>query len=209
MQGHADVERGILRKDAGMADTLYGQGLYWDAVHNLGDGDLAPRPEWQVDPPEDQVQKAQTLLAIGQALVQFKTAEAPLDDRAVLENADLPTITPEEQAARQAVKQEQAAALARSKGPFGGGGEPDGDEPDNEGGPPLKGRKKGAPKSGSAKMGASMVTKKVRFAGLPIAIESPKAIDARLARRRRPRARLRPDAARLRLYRRRPDGRRR
>ena len=32
------------------ADTLYGQGLYWDALHNLGDGDLAPRPAWQVDP---------------------------------------------------------------------------------------------------------------------------------------------------------------
>lgn len=167
--GHSDVERGILRKDAGMADCIYEQGLYWDTLHNYGDADLTPRPMWQVDPPEDQQMKADTINKMGLGLAAMKTAEAPIDDRAVLEQANLPTITPEEQAARQAVKAEQAAALARSRGPIGGapGGdeEPDGDE---DGGPPIKGKK------GSAKMGASMIVKKQSFAGLPIAVESPK-----------------------------------
>lgn len=151
VQGHSDVERGILRKDAAMADCIYEQGLYWDALHNYGDGELAPRPMWQVDPPEDQVQKAQTLLAIGQGLVAFKTADAPIDDRGILEQANLPVITPEEQAARQAVKAEQQAALARASAPVAGAGgdgddEPDGGE-DKDGPPPAKG------KPSSAKMG--------------------------------------------------------
>src|SRR6185312_16002290 len=114
MDGATAVSLNYLRKDAGIGTCLHQQCLTWDAEHNYRDMTVAPRPMWQVDPPEDQQSKADTLNKMGTGLVQMKTAGAPIDDRAVLEAAGLPTITPEEQAARQAVQAEEDAARARA-----------------------------------------------------------------------------------------------
>jgi len=160
MDGATAVSLNYLRKDAGIGTCLHQQCLTWDAEHNYRDMTVAPRPMWQVDPPEDQQSKADTLNKMGTGLVQMKTAGAPIDDRAVLEAAGLPTITPEEQAARQAVQAEEDAARARAAS---GGPEDDVEAP---------GAKQGGRKR-SAQMAAAVV-RRTTFAGLPIAIENPK-----------------------------------
>jgi hypothetical protein len=159
MGGASAVSLNYLRKDAGIAMCLHQQVLTWDAEHNYGDPTLAPRPTWQVDPPEDEQTKADTLNKLGTGLAALKGAGAPIDDRGVLEAAGLPTITVEEQAARDAIKAEEDAAAAAKAG--GGPGNDDGGDA-----PP--------PKRGKAKMGAAPIFKRVTFAGLPIAVENPK-----------------------------------
>jgi hypothetical protein len=139
--------------------------LTWDAEHNYRDATLAPRPMWQVDPPEDQQTKADTLNKMGMGLSQMKDAGAPIDDRAVLESAGMPTITVEEQAARKALQAEEDAARAAA---LPAGGDQGG------GGAGAVGGNAPGKKKGTAKMSGAGVVKRVVFAGMPIAIENPK-----------------------------------
>jgi phage gp29-like protein len=52
------VRDDIMRKDSALADVLYAQVVYWWALYNYGDGGLAPRCKFQVDPGEDQAMQA-------------------------------------------------------------------------------------------------------------------------------------------------------
>ncbi len=52
------VRLDVLRRDATLADGLYNQVVYWWALYNHGDGGLAPRPEFEIDPPEDGAARA-------------------------------------------------------------------------------------------------------------------------------------------------------
>lgn len=136
MDGASAVSRNYLRKDAGIAMCLYQQNLSWDAEYNYGDATLAPRPAWQVDPPEDENAKADTLNKLGAGLAQMKTAGAPIDPRGVLEAAGLPTISVEEEAAQKAIQAEEDAARAQAAmagpGGAGGGGGADGANDKND-----------------------------------------------------------------------------
>lgn len=167
-KGHENVARNYLRKDAGFMTCYRQQSLSWDAEHNYGDATLAPLPVYQIDPPEDQAQKADALNKTGLGLVAMKTAGAPIDDRQVLESAGWPTITVEEQAAREAVQKEEDAARAATMAPGNGGGGQDDGGADPV--PPAGGKKK----AGTAKMGAAGIVKRVTFAGLSVAVENPK-----------------------------------
>lgn len=75
----------ITRSDAKIYVDLRKQVLKPWAEDNYGDAEMAPHPCPQIEPPEDEGEKAKTDLAIGQALVQFKQAGAPLDMRKFLE----------------------------------------------------------------------------------------------------------------------------
>jgi phage gp29-like protein len=168
---HENVERNILRKDAGIATCMRFQNLTWDAQHNYNDPTLAPFPIWEVDPPEDEAAKADALNKLGAGLSQLKNAGAPVDDRAVLEQASVPTITVEEQAAREAVAREEAAAqAAAAAGAPNAAGNGSG-----EGGGAGPGRGAGAGAGGGdARMAAKPIVKRVQFAGMTIAVENPR-----------------------------------
>lgn len=165
-QGHADVELNYLRKDAGIGTCVHLQVLTHDAQHNYNDATLAPRPVWQVDPPEDQAAKAKMLSDLGAGLSSLKASGAPIDERAVLEQASLPTVTPEEQAARDAIAREEAAANAAAA---------NGTDGEDGAGPGRGASGAGAEGGkGTAKMAAKPIVKRVSFAGMQIAVENPK-----------------------------------
>jgi hypothetical protein len=66
---HNKVEIQRIRNDGETASTvLHDQALEWWAEFNFGSRDLAPWPIWRTDPPTDQKERAETLLALSQAL---------------------------------------------------------------------------------------------------------------------------------------------
>jgi len=174
------------KEDANIAEAFRSQVLMPWAKFNFGDPELAPRPLYQVGPPEDNTEEATALKMWGDALQSLHLANAPIDDRALLEEAGIDLISEEEQAAREAVKaeaaQKQAEAFAKAanqnQGPGNDNGGGDGGAPPaggSAGTPPANDGAPGAPtkKPGKAALGAAdTVVNRYQFAGLPIAVEN-------------------------------------
>jgi phage gp29-like protein len=92
------VRADFLRRDAEtLTKTLHAQVLHWWALYNFNDAGLAPMPEFEIDPPEDDVQDATTLKLIAESLSVFKSAEAPVDQREILERYNVPQSDVEEE----------------------------------------------------------------------------------------------------------------
>ena len=95
--GVAEVHEGIRgdkkRQDAEMFRHVRAQVLVPWAEHNYGQGDeVAPFPEPQLDPPEDEDALAGALLKLGQALQQLKLACARVDIETILEEQGVPML---------------------------------------------------------------------------------------------------------------------
>jgi phage gp29-like protein len=163
-------------EDAGIATCLRQQVLTWWCLYNWNDPELAPRPAYQVQPPEDELKEATALKMMGDALGSMKTASAPIDVRTILDRAGVPMISEEEEAAQAAVAaEERAAALEAQQQQGQGGGDGGGDAGD--GGPPAAGGDKKPPPSGAALTTSMRLpipgpVKRYTFAGLPIAVEN-------------------------------------
>jgi len=107
------VRMDVLAADnAKLCETLYVQALRDYCEFNYGDPDLAPRPNYQVAPPEDEADLAATDQLVAQTLVSFKTAAAPVNVREYLEERGFPLLTPEEEAQQKADAMEQAQQMA-------------------------------------------------------------------------------------------------
>lgn len=171
-------------EDAGIAQCIRQQVLTWWALYNFGDPELAPRPEYQVEPPEDELKEATALKMLGDALGSLKAAAAPIDVRTILDRAGVPMISEEEEAAQKAIAAEEQAARMQAMQQAGGGG--DGADGGNEGGDGAAGGDgaNGAPPGkekqvANAALGASTriplppPVKRYEFQGLPIAVENP------------------------------------
>ena len=122
-QVHDRVRGDFLKADAeSMSDCVREQAVTPWSVLNFGsDPEQAPTPTWAVDPPEDKNDKADGLQKLAGALATFKTAAAPVDQRQVLEDHDVPLLSKEEE---QKLKDEIAAkeeadrqAKAKGAGP--------------------------------------------------------------------------------------------
>lgn len=127
-QVHDNVRGDFLKADAEtVADCLGEQAIQPWATLNYGAGpDEAPVPCWAVDPPEDKSEKSLALQQLAGALQTFTTAAAPVDQRAVLEDYDVPLLSlaeeqklkdekdAKDQADRDA-QVDQAAAVAKAK----------------------------------------------------------------------------------------------
>lgn len=89
---HADVRQAILEADArSLSQTLYSQVIRPFAAMNFGNPDLAPRPTWDVRPPEDLQKKALTLQAFATALNALRQSGFALKDpEAFAEDFGLP-----------------------------------------------------------------------------------------------------------------------
>jgi phage gp29-like protein len=166
-------------EDAGIADCIRQQVLSWWALYNFGDSELAPRPEYQVEPPADEVNEAAALKTLGEALGALKTAGAPIDVRTILDRSGVPMISEEEEAAQAAVAKEEAQArleAMQQAQPPAQGSTPDGSG-DGGGGPAKK--QPPPPPPGKAALTTSArlpleqpVKRRYEFQGLPIAVEN-------------------------------------
>lgn len=98
-----------------LCETLYTQALREYCEYNYGNPDLAPRPCYQVAPPDDEAEIAATDQKISQALVYFDQAKAPINVRKFLEERGYPLLTEEEEQAmkEEAEAKEQADAEAQ------------------------------------------------------------------------------------------------
>lgn len=107
----------ITRSDALIYSDLRKQVVRPWTVENYGDANMAPYLCPQIEPPEDEGEKAKTDLAVGQSLLAFKNAGAPLDVRAFLEDRGYPLLTEEEHAKQkqQAIADAQAAMRPKGK----------------------------------------------------------------------------------------------
>jgi phage gp29-like protein len=105
----------ITRSDARIYVDLRRQVLKPWAEENYGDADMAPYPCPQIEPPEDEGEAAKTDLVIGQALMAFKTAGAPVDPRKFLEARGYGELlmSPEEHAAAKQEAMEAAQQAAQ------------------------------------------------------------------------------------------------
>ena len=92
---HENVKQDILEaRSNSLGECLSTQVIqqYID-FHDYPANTNAPDCSWNVDPPEDSVQKADTTGKVADALVKFKTqANAPVDERALLEKFDIPLL---------------------------------------------------------------------------------------------------------------------
>jgi phage gp29-like protein len=162
-------------EDAGIADCIRLQVLSWWALYNFGDAELAPRPEYQVEPPNDEVQEATALKTMGEALGALKAAAAPIDVRTILDRAGVPMISEEEEAAQKAVAEEEAQARLEAMQQQPGGQQQDGGQPPAGGGqkPPPPGPGGKAALTTTARIPLPGAVKRYTFADLPIAVENP------------------------------------
>lgn len=161
-------------EDAGIADCIRQQVLTWWALYNFGDPDLAPRPEYQVEPPSDEVQEATALKTLGEALGALKTAQAPIDVRTILDRAGVPMISEEEEAAQKAVAEEEAQARLEAMQQQPGGQQQGDGQPRGGAGPkPQPGPGGKAALTTSARIPLPPPVKRYEFQGLPIAVENP------------------------------------
>ena len=158
-------------EDAGIADCIRQQVLTWWALYNFGDAELAPRPAYQVAPPEDELKENTALKMMGDALGSLKAAAAPIDVRTILDRAGVPLISEEEEAAQKAVAEEEAQARleAMQQAP---------QQQDGQQSPP-NGAKKPPPPPGKAALTTTTripleqpVVKRYTFQDLPIAVEN-------------------------------------
>ncbi len=89
-QVHDNVRLDKLREDARIATCLREQVLSHWAEYNYGDVGLTPRVRYVVDPPEDELQEAQTLEAVGAALTSLQLAGVAVDVDAVADSYGIP-----------------------------------------------------------------------------------------------------------------------
>lgn len=75
-----------------ISQVAFDQMIYHFTVYNFGDPELASSPKYEVDPPEDEKEEAASLQAVGNALVAFADASAPVDARALLDIFGVPTL---------------------------------------------------------------------------------------------------------------------
>jgi hypothetical protein len=148
----------VVRIDRALADAKIGpliqaQGLSWFCEWNMGDPDLAPRPAYQVEPPDDELGEAQALKTLGEGLNQLLLAEPRVNAPAILEAHGVPLKTEEELAAEEALRREQEAAA-------GGGA---GDEPPPEGGDGGPGDGEGEDETEERQTAASVMALTIRL----------------------------------------------
>lgn len=98
-----------------LCEALYTQCLRDYCEYNYGNPDLAPRPLYEVDPPEDDARVAECDAKTAQALVSFKAAGAPIDVRGLLEERGYPLLTPAEEAAQKAAQPDMEAQLKQAQ----------------------------------------------------------------------------------------------
>jgi phage gp29-like protein len=126
-------------EDAKIDDALRNQVLWWDAGYNYGDPELAPIPEHQVEPPEDESQEAAMYLSLGQALVQLNQgAPHVVDIRAVMDRFGVPVLSEEEQAAAEEDAKQKQLETFQQQQAIGGA---DDDQKDDNGKPQQPGAK--------------------------------------------------------------------
>jgi hypothetical protein len=117
----------LIRIDKAIADSLIGpalrmQVLTWWAEFNYGDPELAPKPCFNVQPPEDEVGEATAIKTLGEGLSALKAAESRLDVSAIVEEHGYPLLSEEEMLARQ---EDAAARAAEALAAAGSGAETD------------------------------------------------------------------------------------
>lgn len=94
---HNEIRLDYRRADArSLADAIRDQVLRPWAAYNFGDSDLAPYVEWDVEPEDDRQASAQALATLATAVQTFQQAGAPIDVRAVLEQAAVPMVAEDE-----------------------------------------------------------------------------------------------------------------
>jgi phage gp29-like protein len=150
-------------EDASIASAYRDQVLWWWAEFNFKDGDLAPCPVFRVRPPEDKLAKASALGALATAIATFKAAGSPVDERTILEEAAVPTLSEEEIEAQQAIEEEKAAQRELEV------------EEERRTGLPNDEVNDALTESFAAEAlsATPLIAKRYTFAGLPIAIENP------------------------------------
>lgn len=166
------------REDASLVEAIRHQVLMPFARFNFGDDSLAPRPIYRVGPPEDEVEKATVLKAVGDGIASLKAASDAVEEREILEDFGIPMVSEEEAAARKAVRDEENAARLKATqaglatgdggGSDGGGG---GSHADGNGGGDGQPTGGGTTALSAAPAG---VVSRYQFAGLPIAVENPR-----------------------------------
>lgn len=91
-QVHDNIRIDKKREDAGLYQIVRQQCLRYWAQYTMGDPDLAPYPSAQVEPPDDELQEAQTLNALGDAAQKLKTANPRTDLEAIWETYGIPQL---------------------------------------------------------------------------------------------------------------------
>jgi phage gp29-like protein len=110
----------ISEKDAKVGEVIRDQLLKFWVTDTFGSPDLCPNIKWQIEPPEDESKVAKVDQLIGQALMAFKNAGAPIDVREYLNERGYPLLTPEEEAALKQERIEEAQqAMQGMEQPFG------------------------------------------------------------------------------------------
>lgn len=169
-QGPRAVLLNKARMDASLATALRDQVLVPWARFNFGDPDLAPRPIYRVDPPEDEGKKAATMKAVGDGVTSLKAAGIAVDERKTGEEFGIVMLTPEQEAARKAEQEKKLADAAAAQPPANDNQEPKpGDQKQPEGSAALSAKvsKLARRKAFAAR---TDITRR-EYAGLPIAIE--------------------------------------
>lgn len=93
---HDNIRIDKKREDARIGPSIRTQVLTYWAYYNYGDPELAPRPEYQVEPPDDETKEATALKTLGEALTAFAMVGAPIDQRAILDHAGVPMTSDDE-----------------------------------------------------------------------------------------------------------------
>ena len=90
-QQDESVRDDLRRADAGVYAVLREQGLWWWALHNYGDGSLAPTPRAALDPAEDETAKA-TARQTTIAAAEMAQRVPDVDVRQLLEDGGIPLV---------------------------------------------------------------------------------------------------------------------
>ena len=101
--------------NAKLCETLYSQALREYCEYNYGNPDLAPRPNYVVQPAEDKESSAKRDASIAQALAAFQASAAPINVREWLESNGYPLITEAEEARLKQEKSDKDAADAQAQ----------------------------------------------------------------------------------------------
>lgn len=81
------------RRDAASVSTLtHDQILVWWAAWNFGEGRFAPWPAWNVEPPEDRHQAANTWFTVAKAVTMFRKAGVVIDLQETAERFAIPIL---------------------------------------------------------------------------------------------------------------------
>ena len=155
------------KEDASIAQTIRDQVLYWYAIYNYGNGDIAPLPAFAVEPPEDETATGAAIKPLGDGIASLNLA-APdmIDVRTILEEEGIPVLTEEEIAVNKAAKADEQMEAMKRQAAFA---PPGGNGPGGGGAPPF-GKKPAPPNA----LSGITPTHRYDFQGLPIAVEHAK-----------------------------------